>query len=89
MLAHPPGDAQPHLPVPRRLTAATKRDLDHFATVFEAKLDAGLAGVRTEAHREIGSPHQAIGGQTRSLFLGLVGLQLSGAGLAVVLRRVL
>ena len=68
---------------------ATKRDLDHFATVLEAKLDAGLADVRTELHKEIGSLHQALGAQTRNLFLGLVGLQISGVTSAVVLSRVL
>ena len=79
---------------------ATKRDLDHFATVLEAKLDAGLAdvrtelaqevgGLRTELHKEIGSLHQALGAQTRNLFLGLVGLQISGVTSAVVLSRVL
>ena len=140
-----------HLPPVGWADVATKRDLDHFATVLEAKLDAGLAGVRTELHeevgglheevgglrtelrtgladvrtelaqevgglrtelrtgladvrtelrtgladvrtelhKEIGSLHQALGAQTRNLFLGLVGLQISGVTSAVVLSRVL
>ena len=100
-----------HLPPVGWADVATKRDLDHFATVLEAKLDAGLADVRTELaqevgglrtelrtgladvrtelHKEIGSLHQALGAQTRNLFLGLVGLQISGVTSAVVLSRVL
>ena len=111
-----------HLPPVGWADVATKRDLDHFATVLEAKLDAGLADVRTELaqevgglrtelrtgladvrtelrtgladvrtelHKEIGSLHQALGAQTRNLFLGLVGLQISGVTSVVVLSRVL
>jgi hypothetical protein len=74
-----------HLPPVGWADGATKRDLDHAVAELRGELHTGLADVRTELHREIG----AFRGQLQTLFLGLVGLQLSAAGIAVALARAL
>lgn len=59
-----------------------------FATLearFDSKLDNKLDGLRVELYRAFAEQR----GQLRTLFLGLVGLQMTAASLAVVLSRVL
>lgn len=65
-----------------------------FADV-RSEMRVGLAGLRGELHKEIGGIHETVGtlrgdvrGQLQTLFVGLVGLQVSSAGLAVALSRV-
>ncbi len=81
-----------HLPPVGWADVATKRDLDHLAVVNKRDLDhlaaavrADIAGVRAEVHQGLGK----LRGELRGQFLGLVGLQMTGATLAVALSRVL
>ncbi len=76
---------------------ATKRDLDHLAQELRSEMAVGFSGVRLELQREIGGLRGEIGEvrgdisevrgdlgrQLTTLFLGLVGLQFSAAGLAL------
>lgn len=78
---------------------ATKHDLDQLqsSTRFElakvwgefGRVRADIAGLRAEVYEEVGKLRGEIRGQNQTLFLGLVGLQMTGATLAVVLSRVL
>ena len=54
-----------------------------------AELGVGLAEVRTELHQEIGGLRSEIGAQTRTLFFGLAGLQISGIVAVAALAGVL
>jgi hypothetical protein len=107
-----------HLPPVGWADVATKRDLDHLATLTKANVDrlgtelrsemqtgfaelrsemqtgfsdvrtemrVGFADLRTELHKETGAARR----QLPTMFLGLVGLQMSAAGLAVTLSHVL
>ena len=53
------------------------------------ELGVGLAEVRTELHQEIGGLRSEIGAQTRTLFFGLAGLQISGIVAVAALAGVL
>ena len=59
-----------------------------FAGV-RTELGVGLAEVRTELHQEIGGLRSEIGAQTRTLFFGLAGLQISGIVAVAALAGVL
>ena len=83
-----------------QLSTATRRDLDQLALELRSEMASGFSELRLELHREIGGLRadtmQAIDGlradlgrQLPTLFLGLVGLQVSAAGLAVALSRLL
>ena len=92
-----------HLPPVGWADVGTKRDLEHTTALTQANIDqlgsalriemgelrtevrVGFADVRTELQKELG----AMRGQLQTLFLGLVGLQITAAGLAVTLSHVL
>lgn len=89
-----------HLPPVGWADVATKRDLDHLALELRSEMATGFAEVRLNTQREIGAVRvdvlQAIDGlradmgrQLPTLFLGLVGLQVSAAAVAVALSRLL
>lgn len=76
-----------HLPPVGWADVATKRDLDHMSEVLrgglavmetklEARIDTGLARASLDTRAGL-----------RAMFLGLVGLQMSGAALALAAAR--
>lgn len=77
---------------------ATKRDLDHMSAVLrgelavmesklEARFETGLASLETRV--EAGLARVALDARSglRTLFVGLAGLQMSGAALALAVAR--
>lgn len=78
-----------HLPLVGWADVATKRDLDHLALELRSEMATGFAEVRIELQRELGGLRGDLARQLPTLFLGLVGLQVSAAGLAVALSRLL
>jgi hypothetical protein len=67
-----------HLPPVGWADVATKRDLDHLALELRAEMANLAAELRAELARQVST-----------LFLGLVGLQVSAAALAVALSKLL
>lgn len=79
-----------------QLAQSTKHDvgqlslkLDHLGRELRLEMAAGFAGVRGDLHQEVGALRSDMQRQLPTLLIGLVGLQVSGAGLAVALSRLL
>jgi len=85
-----------HLPPVGWADVATKRDVDHLALALRSEMATGFAGVRSEISGLRIEVLQLMNGlrtdmsrQLPTLLLGLVGLQVSGAGLGAALSRLL
>ena len=83
-----------HLPPVGWADVATKRDLDHMSTLHHqdmttlgAELRGEMASLRGELCVEIARAAAETRAGMRTLFLGLVGLQMSGAGLALAVAK--
>lgn len=83
-----------HLPPVGWADVATKRDLDHSNVLVRRDLDALGADLRGEMATlgadlrvEIAQASAETRAGLRTLFLGLAGLQMSGAGLALAIVR--
>lgn len=64
-------------------------DLERGLRAEIGEVRIGLADLRTELHVELGAIRADLARQVPTLFLGLVGLQVSAAGLAVALSKLL
>jgi len=85
-----------HLPPVGWADVATKRDLDHLALALRSEMATGFAGVhseisdlRVEVLQEMNGLRADMSRQLPTLLLGLVGLQVSAAGLVAALSRLL
>ena len=83
-----------HLPPVGWADVATKRDLDHSNVLVRRDLDAmstdlssEMATLGTDLRVEIARASADTRAGLRTLFLGLAGLQMSGAGLALAITR--
>jgi hypothetical protein len=83
--ALPLSDPMAHLSPTSWADLATKRDLDHLGSALRSELQVNVSELRVSIAEVRGELRQ----QTQTLFLGLVGLQLTGAGLAIALSRLL
>lgn len=63
--------------------------VDGQLAALRGDLAAGLADVLTDLHKEIGGLRADMARQLPTLFVGLVGLQVSAAGLAVAVSRLI
>ena len=54
---------------------------------FRSEIRSEFADFRGEIYKEVGSLRGEIRTQVRSLFLSLVGLQMTGAGMAIAVSR--
>lgn len=78
-----------HLPPVGWADVAAKRQLDDLGVVLRGEMATFGANLRAEMATLRGEVRTEIRGQTRSLFLSLVGLQMTAAALALAVGRLL
>lgn len=79
-----------------RLGVELRAEIDQMGALIRSEMTVGFAGVaagladlRTELHKEIGSVRADMARQLPTLFVGLVGSQISAGGLALAMSRLL